>query len=140
MTRNRLTNIRNENGATTVVVAYDVQGNLANRNGQGFRFDYGNRLREAVGKGSYRYDVDGLRVLATRTDGTAEESLYRRGGPLVYQFNHGSGLQTETLYLDSKAVAQLEKVSGATMVKYLHTDALRILRQAHQSNGGWGQG
>ncbi len=121
---NRLTNIRNDNGATTVGLAYDVQGNLANKNGQGFRFDYGNRLREAVGKASYRYDADGLRVLATRTDGAAEESLYRRGGQLVYQFNRGSGLQTETLYLDSKAVAQLETVSGATTVKYLHTDAL----------------
>ncbi|WP_345780300.1 RHS repeat-associated core domain-containing protein [uncultured Stenotrophomonas sp.] len=122
--RNRLTNIRNDSGATTVGLAYDVQGNLANKNGQAYRFDYGNRLREAVGKASYRYDANGLRVLAAKNDGSVEESFYRRGGPLAYQFNRTSGLQTETLYLESRAVAQLETASGTTTVRYLHTDAL----------------
>ncbi|HDS1578972.1 TPA: HNH endonuclease [Stenotrophomonas maltophilia] len=122
--RNRLTNIRNDSGATTVGLAYDVQGNLANKNGQAYRFDYGNRLREAVGKASYRYDANGLRVLAAKNDGSVEESVYRRGGPLAYQFNRTSGLQTETLYLESRAVAQLETASGTTTVRYLHTDAL----------------
>ncbi|HDS1578970.1 TPA: RHS repeat-associated core domain-containing protein [Stenotrophomonas maltophilia] len=33
-------------------------------------------------------------------------------------------MQTETLYLESRVVAQLETASGTTTVRYLHTDAL----------------
>src|SRR5690606_21400903 len=62
----RLTNVTNTSGGATVMgLGYDGQGNLANRSGQLFDFDYGNRLREVVGKERYVYDGHGRRVQAT---------------------------------------------------------------------------
>ncbi|KAF1707865.1 hypothetical protein [Pseudoxanthomonas sacheonensis] len=49
---------------------YDVQGNLANKNGQLYSFDYGNRLRTVPNKEAYRYDGLGRRVQTTKTDGS----------------------------------------------------------------------
>src|SRR3546814_3050752 len=43
---------------------YDEQGNLENKNGQNYVFDYGNRLRAVTGKETYRYDGYGRRVMA----------------------------------------------------------------------------
>lgn len=120
--RNRLSNIRNEGGATTVGLTYDPQGNLANKNGQVYRFDYGNRLREASGKAAYRYDAKGLRTLTTKVGGDLQESLYSDAGQLLHQSKEGSNLQTETFYLDGRPVAQLGSVSGVTTVTYQHTD------------------
>ncbi|MFZ2394234.1 hypothetical protein, partial [Rhodoferax sp.] len=37
-------------GPTVVGLGYDAQGNLSNRNGQGYVFDYGNRLRNVTNK------------------------------------------------------------------------------------------
>lgn len=37
-------------GPTVVGLDYDVQDNLANKNGQAYHFDFGNRLREVPGK------------------------------------------------------------------------------------------
>jgi YD repeat-containing protein len=46
-------------GESVVGLGYDAQGNLENRNGQAYRFDFGNRLREATGQEHYRYDGHG---------------------------------------------------------------------------------
>ena len=51
-------------GSTVHGLGYDVQGNLENKNGQHYRFDYGHRLREVDGVERYRYDAHGRRVLA----------------------------------------------------------------------------
>ncbi len=122
--RNRLSNIRNDSGATTTGLSYDVQGNLGTKNGQKFWFDYGNRLREVTGKAAYRYDAKGLRVLSAKTVGTVEEHLYSAQGQLILQFDRNSNLLTETVYLNSSAVAQLETSAGVATAKYLHTDSL----------------
>ncbi|REN02063.1 hypothetical protein DSI35_19085, partial [Mycobacterium tuberculosis] len=42
---NRLTVVRNAGGAAIIGLGYDVQGNLSIKNGQGYQFDFGNRLR-----------------------------------------------------------------------------------------------
>jgi RHS repeat-associated protein len=121
--RNRLTNIRNGDGATTVGLSYDSQGNLESKNGQAFRFDLGNRLRESTGKATYRYDAKGLRTLAVKNTGVAEESLYSEQGRLLYQVG-ANGLQTETIYLADRSIAQLEFSPTLTTTTFLHTDAL----------------
>jgi RHS repeat-associated protein len=122
--RNRLTNVRNADGATTAGLSYDPQGNLQIKNGQAFRFDLGNRLLEVAGKASYRYDAKGLRTLATKNAGAAEESLYSGRGQLLYQLNGANGLQTETVYLAGKAIAQLDFSPATTATRFMHTDAL----------------
>jgi len=61
---NRLLSIQDSGGASIIGLGYDVQDNLHNKNGQGYDFDYGNRLREVKGQEFYRYDGHGRRVMA----------------------------------------------------------------------------
>src|SRR5690606_30585227 len=80
-TANQLTNVMTGgcSGGTSVIgLGYDVQGNLANKNGVTYTFDYGNRLR-AGGPETYRYDAHGRRV---RPSGSAG---------LAYSFDSQSG-------------------------------------------------
>ncbi|WP_313344723.1 RHS repeat-associated core domain-containing protein [Stenotrophomonas sp.] len=122
--RNRLTNIRNADGATTAGLSYDPQGNLEIKSGQAFRFDYGNRLRAATGKANYRYDARGLRTMTAKYSGASEESMYSEQGKLIYQLDAASAKQTETIYLAESSIAQLESVQGTLTTSFLHTDAL----------------
>ena len=82
---NRLASVT-DTGATGFSLAWDVQGNLANRGGVPYTFDYGNRLRDAGGQESYRYDALGRRVLAwSSADQLNILSMYTRDGKLIYQ-------------------------------------------------------
>ncbi|MFT4246720.1 MAG: Ig-like domain-containing protein, partial [Pseudomonas sp.] len=88
---NRLSNIRNDAGATTIGLSYDVQGNLSNKNGQAYTFDYGNRLRTVKDKESYRYDAEGRRIQAVRTGTGTNLSMYGKSGQLLYEERAGKG-------------------------------------------------
>lgn len=121
---NRLTNIQGSDGATTSGLSYDVQGNLASKNGQQFRFDYGNRLREVVGKASYRYDVHGRRVQTIDGVGATSISMYSNAGVPLYRWDDGTATRNETVYLGNRLVAEVVDVAGATEIKYQHLDAL----------------
>lgn len=124
---NRLTNIKNTGGATIVGMDYDPQGNLANKNGLIYSFDYGNRLRAISGKEGYRYDGYGRRVLNWRPlDGTITLSQYSQGGQLLYDHNTKTSLTTEHIYLAGSLLANRETsmATGAVTAKYQHTDAL----------------
>jgi len=127
---NRLANIQNSAGASIVGLGYDVQGNLQNKNGQGYVFDYGNRLRATSGKETYRYDGHGRRVLAWSpgyTDG-AILSQYSQSGQLVFDQNYrkSGGEEGEYVYLGGSLIATRTRniTSGAIATKYQHTDAL----------------
>ncbi|HGM7333939.1 TPA: wall-associated protein [Stenotrophomonas maltophilia] len=102
---NRLTNIINSSGSTVVGLAFDVQGNVSVKNGQGFQFDYGNRLRTAVGKESYRYDSSGRRVLSSADSGTIA-SFYGNDGVLRRQDNDRTASSVEYVYLNGSLVAK----------------------------------
>ncbi len=81
----RLTNVKSgdcSTGTTVIGLGYDVQGNLANKNGQAFEFDYGNRLRNVPGKEWYAYDGQGRRVLSVRLRPAATRCTARRGSCL----------------------------------------------------------
>ena len=123
---NQLTNVKTDscNGTSVIGLGYDVRGNLANKNGQLFDFDIGNRLREAVGLESYQYDALGRRVTATAANGTIY-SHYSQAGQLLQQKNERSASTLQYLYLNGSLVTMLEQPDGGVVApKYQHTDAL----------------
>ncbi len=122
-----LTNIRDSTGKTVVGLGYDPQGNLENKNGQAYNFDYGNRLREVTGKESYRYDAEGRRVLSLSADGnTRLVSQYSKAGQLVYAEDFASGVDNVNVFLQGSLVVTRERTrsNGAQNLRYQHTDAL----------------
>lgn len=125
-TSNQLTNIKNSAGATVVGLGYDQQGNLRNKNGQGYLFDYGNRLREAEEREGYFYDGYGRRILSWRPDGGLNFFLYGQAGQLWYQEYAAKSLAVENVYLAGSLVAtrEFDWNAGTFTSKYHHTDAL----------------
>nr|WP_255486532.1 RHS repeat-associated core domain-containing protein [Luteimonas sp. MC1782] len=113
-------------GSTVHGLGYDVQGNLENKNGQHYRFDYGNRLREVDGVERYRYDAHGRRVLAMQFATGTVLSMYGQDGRLMYQKSDRTGQQSDYLYLGGSLVAIRDEPigGGAASLKYQHTDAL----------------
>jgi RHS repeat-associated protein len=131
--QNRLTNIRNTAGATVVGLDYDPQGNLSNKNGQGYDFDYANRLRMVAGKEAYRYDGLGRRVQTTMTDGSQTTLWqYSQAGQMLFssKWNGSTYLNhttQENVYLGGSLIATIDHdwpSNAITAVKYQHTDAL----------------
>jgi YD repeat-containing protein len=106
---NRLTNVADNAGVTLIGFSYDVQGNLANRNGQAFQFDYGNRLRNAAGKEAYRYDGDGRRTVSWSQAGGNIISMYGANGKLWRQDNYRTGQSKEYVYLGNALVAAVSR-------------------------------
>ncbi|MDQ3523545.1 MAG: RHS repeat-associated core domain-containing protein, partial [Chloroflexota bacterium] len=124
----RLTNIRNSSGATMIGLGYDLQGNLSAKNGQGYQFDYGNRLRAVTGIETYRYDGHGRRIQNINASTGTLISQYSADGKLMYHRDVRSGKNTRTdyIYLAGSQVAKREQDvgTGVVKVKYQHTDAL----------------
>jgi RHS repeat-associated protein len=123
---NRLTNIQNTAGASVVGFAYDVQGNLTNKNGQGYDFDHGNRLRTVYNKEFYRYDGHGRRAMSWRQPGHTIVSMYANSGQLVYQSDGSKAKSFDHVYLGGSLIASIEyrHSDWASTTKYQHTDAL----------------
>jgi len=105
---NRLTTVTNTSGGATVAaLSYDAQGNLANKGGQIYQFDFGNRLRSVPGIEQYRYDGHGRRVQAIR-NGRSLYSIYGQDGVLRYQRDEHKALDSEYVYLGGSQVARLD--------------------------------
>ncbi len=131
--QNRLTNIRNTAGASVVGIEYDPQGNLTNKNGQLYNFDYGNRLRTVQGKESYRYDGLGRRVQTTKFD-ASQTTLWQYGqaGQMLFSTdwegsNYLNQKTHEYVYLAGSLIATIDHAWPSNTViatKYQHTDAL----------------
>ena len=102
---NRLTNVQSADGSTTMGLGYDAQGNLSTRNGQVFRFDFGNRLREVGGVERYAYDAHGRRVLSQTPSGDIV-SMYDRAGVLRRQESQRTGESTEYIHLNGSLLAK----------------------------------
>lgn len=127
----RLTNVKNNfngegcAGSTVIGLSYDVQGNLANKNGQAFEFDYGNRLRNVPGKEWYAYDGQGRRVLSC-TSAACSYQMYSQAGQLLTSQDYRNNKRVESIYLGGSLVAlrELETTTSTTTTKYQHTDAL----------------
>jgi RHS repeat-associated protein len=127
--RNQLGNLKNPDGSTVVGFGYDPQGNLQNKNGQMYGFDYGNRLRTVVDKENYRYDGHGRRVLAWEVASTQSIlSMYATSGQVMYEENYRPAAQkaTEHIYLAGSVIASRDRniVTNVYDAKFHHTDAL----------------
>jgi RHS repeat-associated protein len=123
---NRLTLVRNAAGAGIIGLGYDVQGNLSIKNGQGYQFDFGNRLRQATNLERYRYDGHGRRSsVIDAGSGKNRHYLYSQGGALAYLWDQGTGETTQYIQLAGSLVATRKtNAGGAVSVRYQHTDAL----------------
>ncbi|KGQ19957.1 Bacteriocin ORF-A [Lysobacter dokdonensis DS-58] len=105
---------------------FDVQGNLANRDGHAYDFSQDNRLRAVRDKETYRYDAHGRRVQqASPTRGTIL-SFYDREGRLAFQKDERTGKNLAYVSLDDRLVMVREQptAGGAPTLKFQHTDAL----------------
>lgn len=125
-THNRLTNVLNGVGGPTAIgIGYDSRGNVSNKNGSLFQFDHGNRLRNAQGAESYRYDAQGRRVRTAGADGLLYE-MYSLDGKLLWQRDEQLGLRFQHVYLGGSLIASRRMPIGQTEFStiYRHTDAL----------------
>ncbi|XWO47322.1 wall-associated protein [[Pseudomonas] boreopolis] len=105
---NRLTNVVDAgSGATVIGLGYDVQGNLRNRNGVVYDFDYGNRLRQVTGVETYQYDAQGRRVVSALPGGGSIYSFYDNGGVLRSQRNERTGKDVDYIHLNGSLVARV---------------------------------
>ncbi len=123
----RLGNVKTTScsGATVVGLSYDVQGNLANKNGQVYNFDYGNRLRNTGSLEWYAYDGQGRRILSCTPTACAYQQ-YSLSGQLLYMSDNRNALRAEQIYLGGSLVAQRQRPTSSEVVtlRYQHTDAL----------------
>ncbi|UBB26615.1 RHS repeat-associated core domain-containing protein [Pseudoxanthomonas japonensis] len=122
----RLSSITDGVGGPTVVgLGYDPQGNLRNRNGNLYGFDYGNRLRSAPGASIYHYDGHGRRV-EDIVGGLAKRSQYTQGGQLVMVGDARANTVTEYVHLAGSLLATRERdvATNVYTTRYHHTDAL----------------
>ena len=131
--RNQLGNIKNSSGATIVGFGYDLQGNLANKNGSPYTFDYGNRLREAYGPTGaaggpewYRYDAHGRRVHAWGPSLNLIASQYSQSGQILYTEDYRAGKNFEYIYLAGSVIADRvwTHATQSNTTQFKHTDAL----------------
>lgn len=106
--RNRMTTVNRDDGSAIMGLDYDVQGNLAKKNGEVFRFDTGNRLRDAGGVEAYAYDAHGRRVGNYSASLGDILSFYSNDGVLRRQHNKRTGKKVEYITLGTSLVAQVE--------------------------------
>lgn len=151
--RNALTNVTETSGGATVIgLDYDAQGNLENKNGTDYVFDFGNRLRAAGGLEQYSYDGHGRRVVAVR-NGDALYSVYGWEGTLRFQRDERTGKTVDYVHLNGSLVAQVENAiplstptltvpgssqTGSYTVRWTESPmATRYQLQERVDSGGW---
>ena len=125
-TGNQLTNVKTGGcgGTSEIGLGYDPQGNLDNKNGTLYAFDYGNRLRQA-GPESYRYDAYGRRTRSSSSAGLLY-TLYDQHGQLRWIRDERRGERRQYIYLQGSLLAEHTRAIGGSThtLTYQHTDAL----------------
>ncbi|MFY0186240.1 RHS repeat-associated core domain-containing protein [Stenotrophomonas sp. PUT21] len=95
---------------------YDVQGALSIKNGQGYQFDFGNRLRVATSLERYRYDGHGRRSsVIDAGSGKNRHYLYSQGGALAYLWDQGTGERTQYIQLAGSPVAETNEQAAVVL-------------------------
>ncbi len=125
---NRLTSV---SGSISASLAYDLNGNVVSRAGQGYTFDIGNRLTSATNIASHIYDGNGRRGYTASTNGRTTLRAYSQAGQLLYSVDSVKGT-TMHLHLAGQVVAEANSLTGT---RWLHTDALGSPVAATGSNG-----
>lgn len=102
-------------GPTIAGLSYDDQGNLKNKNGRKFAFDYGNRLRHVRSNADYliagyTYDALGRRV-EDITSGS-KTSVYSQAGQLMFEDDKRVAKSASYVYLGSRMVARVNSYAS----------------------------
>ncbi|MCF7223231.1 RHS repeat domain-containing protein [Marilutibacter chinensis] len=108
-------------------LTWDVQGNLSDKSGQTFEFDYGNRLRSAtVGAVTSQYAYDGLGRRVWDYTSHNKYSQYTQSGELAMTVDQRKSVISEYIYLAGSLIATRERYTPTNTytTKYQHTDAL----------------
>lgn len=107
-----------------ISLGYDDRGNVANKNGATYNFDYGNRLRTAAGV-TYRYDAEGRRVRQDNAGSQFKYSFYAKNGRLIWQRDEVTRHRVNYVYLSGDTIAEYMRPIGvpAATITYVHTDA-----------------
>jgi YD repeat-containing protein len=111
--RNRMTTVNQDDGAAIIGLDYDVQGNLAMKNGEAFSFDLGNRLRAAAGVETYSYDAHGRRVGRHNSEEGDIVSFYGNDGILRRQHDTRTNQEIEYLTLAGHLIAKTSGTAGS---------------------------
>lgn len=93
-------------GASVVGLSYDERGNLRNKNGVLYQFDFGNRLRGVSNLEDYQYDSYGRRVKAVR-GAAGIYSFYDQAGVLRFQRDETAGKNIGYVHLGGSLVARV---------------------------------
>jgi RHS repeat-associated protein len=122
---NRLENILSSAGASVVGMSYDDQGNLTQKNSKTFKFDFGNRLREAQSTEKYRYDAFGRRILTESSNGR-NYTLYSKEGQLLWERDERVSARLQNVYLNGTILVTRRRPIGveSETILYNHNDAL----------------
>lgn len=127
-TSNRLISVsETATGNPVSLLAYDVQGNLRDRDGRAYGFDFGNRLRSVAEKATYRYDGHGRRVESYDEASTATDWFgYSQSGKLLQDELERKGTKNSYVYLNGSLVARYEisLATSAGKALYQHTDSV----------------
>ncbi|OGT54574.1 MAG: hypothetical protein A3E01_12375 [Gammaproteobacteria bacterium RIFCSPHIGHO2_12_FULL_63_22] len=141
---NRLNSITGPTGSGAYGFTYDDRGNTTWKNvgtancaaqpvlqcmgkvPQTYVFDRANRLSQVTGVQTYRYDGLGRRVQTTDADGKTTFWMYSQSGQVLYSSEARRSQNISYLYLGNTQVATRTVAwsTGATTVRYQHTDAL----------------
>lgn len=105
-------------------LGYDTHGNVTNKNGTTYGFDFGNRLRTAAGE-TYRYDAHGRRTLSNSAAGELY-TMYSQSGQLLWVRDERASQRRQYIYLGGSLLAQRKRPIGddTPTLLYQHTDAL----------------
>ena len=123
----RLTDIKNPAGANQQTFSHDARGNTIVKSGLPYVFDSANRLNQAPGFQTYRYDGMGRRVQTTDADGTLMYWIYSQSGQVLHTAEGRRSRSINYIYLGNTQVAT-RTVAWAPVntvtIRNQHTDAL----------------
>jgi hypothetical protein len=104
---NRLDSVSNGPAGFSFGVDYDARGNVVKRGSQVYRFDLGNRMRQADGRATYRYDGLGRRISVVGVNGINTVYVYSQAGQLLYAAPDGAAA-TKYIYLNNHQIAEVK--------------------------------
>ena len=97
-------------GSASSPFTYDNRGNVIGKNGVTLAFDAKNQLTGLPGRVSYAYDASGRRVSKTPQGGSPTYYFYNQAGQLLYQWDTGTAVTTNFIYLGRQLVGDSEDV------------------------------
>ncbi|WP_223619063.1 Ig-like domain-containing protein [Lysobacter sp. ESA13C] len=155
--RNQLINIKNADGQSIIGLGYDAQGNLSNKNGVTYDFDYGNRLREVKaaasppastctsgpgclgpsepGDGGGTFIPDDSTPAPTASTGILERYLYDAGGLRV--LTAGANGNVTSHYAKSGQLVRRVNEATSKETEYVYLAGSQLVQRERTGAGAW---